>query len=124
MHANEVNRNGIKYPPGVAGDAGDLHDVQSFLEQPSGGLMAQVVEVKALDPGPAYCPHAGTLYRLGGDAGEDIAVQAAGRVASRNTPTAVVDKGTVLAIQRLSLDTVLGLKGPPLRSGIEIRCTQ
>ena len=65
----------------VPGDAGDLHDIQSLLEQSGGGLVAQVMEAEVFDPGPAYCPHAGTLDGLGGDAGKDIAVQAAGQVA-------------------------------------------
>ena len=65
----------------VPGDARDLHDIQPFLEQPSGGLVAQVVEAEVFDSGPSGCPHVGTLHGLGGDAGEHIAVQTAGQVA-------------------------------------------
>jgi hypothetical protein len=63
----------------VAGDAGDFHDVQSLLEQPGGRLVTQVVEAEFLDTGPSGRAHVGALHRLGGDAGENIAVQGAGQ---------------------------------------------
>ena len=63
----------------VPGDAGNFHDIQPFLEQPGGGLMAQVVESQVLDTGPAYGADIGTLDGLGGEAGEDRAMQAAGQ---------------------------------------------
>lgn len=62
----------------MAGNTGDLHDIQAFLEQPGGGLVAQVVEAQVLDAGPAHGTDIGTLDGLGGDAGEDRAVKAAG----------------------------------------------
>ena len=63
----------------VSGDAGDLHNIQSFLKQPGGGLMAQVVESQVLDAGPAYGADIGTLDGLGGKAEKDRTVQAAGQ---------------------------------------------
>jgi len=62
----------------MAGDAGRLHDVEVFLEQPSGGLVAQVVKVQICDTGPAYGASVGAFYSLGGEAGEAPAVDAAG----------------------------------------------
>ena len=58
----------------VAGDAGDLHDIQPLLEQSGRGLVAQIVEAEVLNTGPAYCAHAGALHRLGGDAREEVTV--------------------------------------------------
>jgi hypothetical protein len=41
----------------VSGDAGDLHDVQPFLEQPGGGLVAQVMESEVFDDVSTYRTH-------------------------------------------------------------------
>ena len=51
----------------VTGDTGNLHDVQPFLEQPSGRLVAQVVEAEVFDGGPSDGTHVRALYALGGD---------------------------------------------------------
>ena len=53
----------------VAGDAGDFHDIEALLEQPGGGLVAQVVEAEVFDVGPAYRTQLGALDRFGGDTG-------------------------------------------------------
>ena len=63
----------------VPGDAGNLHDVEAFLEQPGSGLMAQVVESEVLNAGPAHSADIGALDGLSGEAGEDRSVQAAGQ---------------------------------------------
>jgi hypothetical protein len=63
----------------VAGDRGDLHDIETLLEQSGGGLVAQVMEPEVLDAGPAHRTDVGALDSLGGDAGEDLAMQAAGQ---------------------------------------------
>lgn len=60
-------------------DAGDFHDIQPLLEQPGGGLVAQVVEPQVLDAGPAYSADVGTFDGFGGDAGEGLPMQAAGQ---------------------------------------------
>ena len=61
----------------VPGDAGDFHDVQPLLEQPGGGLVAQVMEAQVLDAGASHGADIGALDGLGGEAGEDRAMQAA-----------------------------------------------
>ena len=53
----------------MPGDAGDFHDIQALLEQPGGGLVAQVVEPQILDPGSAHCADVGAFDGLSGDAG-------------------------------------------------------
>ena len=40
----------------VPGDAGDFHDVQPLLEQPGGGLVAQVMEAQVLGASGASRP--------------------------------------------------------------------
>ena len=63
----------------VPGNAGDFHDIQTRLEQQGGGLMAQVMEAQVFDAGPAHGADVGALDGLGGEAGEDRAMQAAGQ---------------------------------------------
>ena len=63
----------------MAGDAGDLHDIETLLEQPGGGLVAQVVEPEVLDAGPAHRADVSTLNGLGGKAGECLPVKTAGQ---------------------------------------------
>ena len=63
----------------VTGDARDLHNVQPLLEQPSGCLVAQVMETEILDAGPSDGAHVGALHGLGGAAGKHIAMQSAGQ---------------------------------------------
>lgn len=50
----------------MASDTGHFHDVEAFLEQPGGGLVAQVVESEIHDPGPANGANIGTIDRLRG----------------------------------------------------------
>ncbi len=38
----------------MAGDAGYLYAIEALLEQPGGGLVAQVVEPEVLDAGSVY----------------------------------------------------------------------
>ena len=63
----------------VAGDAGDFHDIEALLEQPGGGLVAQVMKPEVFDAGPAYRADIGAFDGFGGDAGENVAMQAAGQ---------------------------------------------
>ena len=56
----------------MAGDAGDLHNIQALLEQPGGGLVTQVVEPEVLDAGTSHRANVGTFDGLGGEAGEGL----------------------------------------------------
>jgi hypothetical protein len=61
----------------MASNTGHLHNIQSLLEQPRGGLVAQVVEPKILDPGPANGADIGAFDGLGGKPWEDLSMQTA-----------------------------------------------
>ena len=53
----------------VAADAGDSHDIETLLEQPRGGLVAQVMKPDVFEAGPAYRADIGAFDGFGGKAG-------------------------------------------------------
>ena len=63
----------------VAGDGRYLHDIEAMLEQACGRLVAQIVEVQVLDVSAAGGAGEGAFDRLGREAGEHLAVGAAGQ---------------------------------------------
>jgi hypothetical protein len=63
----------------VAGDGRYLHDIETQLEKARGGLVAQVVKVQVLDACAAGRSGEGPFDCLGGEAGEHLAVEAAGQ---------------------------------------------
>mgnify|MGYP001817854514 FL=1 len=63
----------------VAADAGDFHDIETLLEQPRSGLVAQVMKPETFDAGPAYRADIGAFDSFGGEAGENVTMQTAGQ---------------------------------------------
>ena len=63
----------------MPGDARDFHNVEALLEQPGSRLVAQVVKAEVFDAGPSSRPHVRALYRLGGNAPEDVTMQGTGQ---------------------------------------------
>ncbi len=61
----------------VAGNTGDLHDVEALLEQTAGGFVAQIVEAQVLNGGAAHGAGIGAFHGFGGEPGEHPAVNAA-----------------------------------------------
>jgi|GEM_PF-3919796 len=61
----------------VAGNGGDLHDVEALLEQSACGFVAQIVKAQVLDSGTAHGADLGAFHSFGGETGKHPAVNAA-----------------------------------------------